>query len=251
MGIEIEVIKAKSLEDILRRILKNDDCGHTVFRGVPDRVNHKLVPSVGRIDASLSNMNFDTYEVELFEDFKRHSKSEIPNQSYTDWEWLAIAQHYGLPTRLLDWTTSPLIALYFATKPQIGIDGHIMPCERNCGALYALHIENYIETRTHSNPFHYNKAGLIYPPYVAKRIVGQFGLFSYQPNPTQPLESQLNDDGRTWIRKYEFSSATATEIQRKLFFLGIRHQSAFPELDGISFDLRVKFDIACVHSTKH
>jgi hypothetical protein len=249
MGIEIEKIIVKSFEGIIRQILDFDSCGHSVYRGVTDRKNHKLIPSIGRIKQDSVGMDVKTYEREIFKDFKRHSASEIAHQNYNDWEWLAICQQYGLPTRLLDWTSSPLIALYFATIPVINSTGALLPCNSNGGAIYSLHIENYIDLFTKNNdPFDSDNTGLIYPPYIAKRIIGQYGLFSYQPNPNIELQNQLTDNGSTWIRKYEFSASVAKKIQQNLFFLGVRHESIFPELDGISFDLKVKFNISCIHN---
>lgn len=132
--------------------------------------------------------------------------------------------------------------------PQLDSTGALIPITTS-GALYSLHVENHIEVNDNTDPFTYGKTGLIFPPYIAKRIVGQYGLFSYQPNPFIELQDQLDEslDKVTWIRKYEFSAQTASDIQRNLFYLGIRHESIFPELDGISFDLRIKFNISCVH----
>src|SRR5262245_54752441 len=85
--------------------------GTWLFRGVGD-VNYALVPSVGRN----SNVYGSLIEREraLLEQFKRESLLHLPSRPSSDWEWLALAQHHGVPTRLLDWSESPYVALFFA-----------------------------------------------------------------------------------------------------------------------------------------
>jgi len=169
---------------------------------------------------------------------------EINPRPNNDWEWLAIAQHHGLHTRLLDWTSSPLIALYFATKPEIEDDGKLKKCNINGGAVYAFHTCNYIDNSCPLPlPMSYERCGLFYPPHITKRITGQFGLFSIQPDPTKELQEIIDDNEGNWIKKIEFSAETSEEIQKKLFLLGIRHESIFPDLDGFSFDNKVKFNM--------
>ena len=177
-GTEI-VDSIKTFIDQIAPVAFTEQRGRWVFRGHSD-ARFRLVPSVARVPHTSTNLA--AFEKSIFKIFRREAESFGANGPHNDWEWLAFGQHHGLPTRMLDWTQNPLVALYFAVAEFEAFDGE----------LFALATTAQVGPATiNTSPFGLKRCYKYYPRIVAPRIRAQEGLFVVFDDPSSPLDENL------------------------------------------------------------
>ncbi len=200
------------------------ECQRWVFRGVNDS-SYKLIPRIGRDISGERAKELVKCERRLLLTFRSEATPFLERANCTDWELLAIAQHHGLQTRLLDWTLNPLVALYFAAKEDKQLPAAIYACAGE-GAM----------TRDEDDPFDPRGNYWFYPPHVTPRVVAQDGLFSIQQDPTAEF-------AHASLRIYVIPAELRENLRILLNKWGIHHAKLFPGLDGIAARLDKNFEI--------
>jgi len=204
-----------------------------IFRGVTDK-DHELVPSIGRGTEAGTEGDISTLERDLMEEFKRLSVPELTTPPTSEFEWLFLAQHYGLPTRLLDWSSNPLVALFFAVERKDEVDGAVYMVRHAVSDQYELfdhHTADYTK-ETKKEPFSIfaiqpsqGTVVFVRPKYIDKRYQNQKSIFSCHEDPFKVLEI----DGLT---KLEFSGHLKPDLRSRLRTLGIAASFIYPGLGG-------------------
>lgn len=230
------------------------------FRGHA-RIDALLVPSVGRPrDFGGVQVEQFTFEQErlLLHRFRRLAYPHL-GSVISEWEALLLARHHGLPTRLLDWSMSPLAALFFACSEEPNQDGCLWTFTRfqedktrrtrDLDVLKAMKHERNPLVRFKSR--HNSRLGkvtndyvrLVYPVSNTPRIIVQGGVFTLHSNPTIPLNRYAGvcfQPGKFDVRQLVRWRISAKDKHRFLVFLeicGISRRSLFPDLDGLCTSL--------------
>lgn len=195
-----------------------------VFRGVASET-YDCTPSIGRYRTYGAD-----HERELLEVFKREARAHVTGPVLSDWDWLTLAQHHGVPTRLLDWTRNPLIACYFA------VASHPF---QDTAVIYAVPMEGrQIMPPGHtSSPFEITDVVFVLPSALAPRITTQKGIFSAHPNPSSAwMPDSLRDNSFT------ISASMRSAFRRRLFQFGVDPAFIYPNLDGLGQSLRWQYE---------
>ena len=197
-------------------VIEQYDARSVIYRGVRS-VQYPLIPKIGRIDPPDSAKSKEWNEKEILRLFKEQSLPYLDFMPTNDWDWLALGQQYGLPTRLLDWTGNPLVACYFAVEQQ-GQDDSV---------IYAYQNKSYIEVEEHQDPFKYRQVGKFIPRHLTRRITTQGGLFTIHPDPYEPFESED-------MEKIIIPNAIRATLKKTLNKYGVDRFSLFPGLDSLA-----------------
>lgn len=242
-------IRVQNTESLLCAIPRQLQCGHWFFRGVRS-TDHRLIPSISRqalIRNAANEKARRNREASMLEDFKSRSRSLVDCEPQDDWEWLALAQHHRLPTRLLDWSTSMLTALYFASEKELKDDGSFEEYKYDACALYMAHCKEMTDVKSIcESPLECSEVGLVATPQVTSRMTGQSGLFSIQPDPEKPFDEQFEPANQTnQITKIVIPAYVREDLFNILHRVGIRKASIFPDMEGLTAEIRQKNEMGC------
>lgn len=236
-----------SWQDDLQRFRSN-----FAFRGLADKTFH-LVNSFKR-----NCCDNEGLEYHLLRNFRKYSQLGDIDLTYSDWRWMILGQHHGLPTRLLDWTYSPFVAIHFATSQtdKFQTDGVIWQVDfvkvnqllptplinqlSNAGAnaFTVGMLERAVPDIREFDMLSPGELVVFFePPSIDARIVNQFALFSVMSSPTSDLGEWLIRHPDLF-RRIIIPKELKWEIRDKLDQANITERMLFPGLDGLASWLR-------------
>lgn len=239
----LEELYAESWNPTLRRFRSP-----FAFRGLPC-ATHSLSSSLVRLAGGADT---GTLELALLRNFRKYA---VTDGIHADsiWDWLALGQHRGLPTRLLDWTYSPLVALHFATEAPEDFDRdgvvwcvnfveankqlpprlrRIMNRERS-ETLTVDMLTVFKELRQFDALARTPFLVFLEPPAIDRRILNQLALFSLMSSPTAEMDDWLERHPRL-SRRVVIPAKLKWEIRDKLDQANVNERILFPDLDGLS-----------------
>jgi hypothetical protein len=219
----VRKVEVESFLDFIKEIEIFDlSADPVVFRGQP--VKGDLLPSVAR-----KNRNVDTTDDErrVLEQLKLQGASMIPAGGTTDLDLLVLAQHHGLRTRLLDWTSNPLAAIWFACADMK--DGDVY--------VYALDASSLLTKNVYErDPFTLPETSLFQPRLNNVRIIAQHGWFTlhrFAKKSSQFVPLERNPNKAKYLHEYHIPAAKRFEILRSLGRHGVTAKTMYPDLNGL------------------
>lgn len=254
----VEIVKADSVASVLAALGKSIGQGAldqmVVYRGNRD-LYWKLLPTIAResdftSEAICKRPNDASAERNLLLYFRDYCASLMPSWiSYgspkeASWRTLILAQHHGLPTRLLDWTRNPLVALFFAVEqgPANCTAGHHCKDCRGSGVHdAAVHVLSRCEAFTlpglvsrskngNAPLYKFNeRLGILVPPQISPRVAAQSSVFTIRRNPIVEIKPD---------RTVRIPADKCESIARELDSLGINRWTLFPDMDGAAIYLK-------------
>ena len=222
-NVKPDIFDDKTFYDFLEKYA--DVSKRRIYRGVSSD-KYSLIPSIGRqlLDTDGKRKLNEIDEDLIFRYFKQRSKPYLIKE-IDDMNLLAIAQHHGLPTRLLDWTFNPLAAAYFAVEHEI-----TQPAESQKqilhSVIYVYDIPVKAEINKQFKSIKVNKLEFFIPNHNDERIINQNVIFTIHPFPWEELKN-------TSIRPISIDLTYRRFLRKLLNRLCVNQSTIYPGLDAI------------------
>jgi hypothetical protein len=215
--------------------INGGDLTEFVFRG--QTADFPLIPKLCRLKAKGDLLHIEQL---LLQEFKRNNPLLIEQTlPLNDWDYLALGQHFGLPTRLLDWSNNALTALWFATALQ--------DCElvQDYAVVWILMAsdEDFELGIEQIHPFDVPQTKIVRPRIIKQRINNQSGVFtilsSAEINEQRYMEQ--SDSFKKKLIKVKIPVVKFADIRTDLNTLGVNAFSIYPELEGLCAYLQWRY----------
>ncbi len=215
-----------------------------LFRG--QRKDWPLLPKIARPEHNWKTnqlAGFRSLEQRIFETFKKRAKLLVnitDKYPESDLDWITLAQHHGLPTRLLDWCLNPLAALWFAVhEPPDNGDPDAV------GVVYVYHPTEREYSDHIRDPLQAESISILEPRHVASRITVQSGVFTVhgqQYDNRNDIErrklisnyQELKPDPDVNLTKMLVPISAFSTLRAELNRCGVNRATLFPDLDGVA-----------------
>jgi FRG domain len=231
----LEVHNAASLADFEDWVDKvKGQTETTIYRG--QRKDYSLLPNICR---DVEPNALLEREKDLLAFFKKEAPRCLQVVPDSDWEWLVVAQHYGLNTRLLDWTFNPYIALWFAlekaaaskdSRPEVWVMNPLK--------------EDVIEKPDHTRPFSGTRSKVFKSNFNIPRLKEQEGcfvLFKHIENSRRGFVAiEKNNQLCKSVAKVKIQIHAVDEIFRQLKALGFTHSRLYPDIEKVAENVNKK-----------
>jgi hypothetical protein len=226
----------------------------SVYHGAPD-ASRPLLTSLGRLGGIERPYTKTGLEEHVLRNFARHSRPYLPHLG-NEWELMVAAQHHGVPTRLLDWSYSPLVAAFFATRGAPPGDCAIwrldwMRMHRRFNfpelAMLIEDLARFVGRRGEFTPWRLIDeadsgepfACMFEPPTLDARISAQAAVFTLCSDASRPLNDFLADHGlEEALSRFIIPAGAGACVRDQLDIVGMDERRLFPDLDGVAAQLR-------------
>jgi hypothetical protein len=229
----IEIIEIKDIDSFLHMTLQyNLGSFRAIYRGESkknflfnSKMDSALIPRIYRI------LHGKELEKEMLNEFEIRSIPYLKFEYKNKWDLISIAQHYNLPTRLLDWTENPLIALFFTVFEPTSYT-YIENKEDGYVWMYVTNEEDYIskDTMDKKDPFDIDRILIFTSRHIDERIVSQSSCFTIHP----PNMSSAKIAFEKKLRGFKIAASLKNELRFYLNKLNLKASTIFPGLDKLS-----------------